>query len=145
MRTAGGESEASPIAITARQLESLVRIAEARARVALRKEITAEDAEAAVNIMKRSLTEVGIDIATGKADIDLIYSGKPKSMRDRLTIILSTIVEMEKDTGMVDKTALIDKLTKERDITQSEAERLLQQLEKDGTIYRPREGYIKKT
>jgi replicative DNA helicase Mcm len=145
MRTAGGESEASPIAITARQLESLVRIAEARARVALRKEILAEDAEAAVNIMKRSLTEVGIDITTGKADIDLIYSGKPKSMRDRLTIILSTIVEMEKDTGMVEKAALLDKLTKERDVTQQEAERLLQQLEKDGTIYRPREGYIKKT
>ena len=145
MRTAGGESEASPIAITARQLESLVRITEARARVALRKEILAEDAEAAITIMKRSLSEVGIDIATGKADIDLIYSGKPKSMRDRLQIILSTIVEMERETGMVDKTALLDKLTKERDVTQQEAERLLQQLEKDGTIYRPREGYIKKT
>ena len=145
MRTAGGESESSPIAITARQLESLVRIAEARARVALRKEILAEDAEAAVNIMKKSLSEVGIDIATGKADIDLIYSGKPKSMRDRLQIILSTIVEMEKETGMVEKAALLDKLTKERDVTQQEAERLLQQLEKDGTIYRPREGYLKKT
>jgi len=145
MRTAGGESEASPIAITARQLESLVRIAEARARVALRKEILAEDAEAAVNIMKKSLSEVGIDIATGKTDIDLIYSGKPKSMRDRLQIILSTIVEMEKETGMVERASLLDKLTKERDITQQEAERLLQQLEKDGTIYRPREGYLKKT
>ncbi len=145
MRTAGGESETSPIAITARQLESLVRIAEARARVALRKEILAEDAEAAVNIMKKSLGEVGIDVTTGKTDIDLIYSGKPKSMRDRLQIILTTIVEMEKETGMVEKTALLDKLTKERDITQQEAERLLQQLEKDGTIYRPREGYLKKT
>ena len=145
MRTAGGESETSPIAITARQLESLVRIAEARARVALRKDILAEDAEAAVNIMKRSLSEVGIDVATGKTDIDLIYSGKPKSLRDRLQIILSTIVEMERETGMVEKTALLDKLTKERDITSQEAERLLQQLEKDGTIYRPREGYLKKT
>jgi len=54
-------------------------------------------------------------------------------------------VEMEKETGMVEKTALLDKLTKERDITSQEAERLLQQLEKDGTIYRPREGYLKKT
>jgi len=145
MRTAGGESETSPIAITARQLESLVRIAEARARVALRKEILAEDAEAAVNIMKKSLSEVGIDVATGKTDIDLIYSGKPKSLRDRLQIILATIVEMERETGMVEKTSLLDKLTKERDITTQEAERLLQQLEKDGTIYRPREGYLKKT
>jgi len=145
MRLAGGESEASPIAITARQLESLVRIAEARARVALRKEIQAEDAEAAITIMKRSLGEVGVDVTTGKTDIDLIYSGKPKSMRDRLTIILGTIIEMEKETGMVEKTALIDKLTKERDMTTQEAEKLITQLEREGTIYRPREGYLKKT
>jgi len=145
MRLAGGESEASPIAITARQLESLVRIAEARARVALRKEIQAEDAEAAIAIMKRSLGEVGVDVTTGKTDIDLIYSGKPKSMRDRLTIILGTIIEMEKETGMVEKTALIDKLTRERDMTAQEAEKLITQLEREGTIYRPREGYLKKT
>jgi len=145
MRTAGGESVESPIAITARQLESLVRLAEARARVALRKEILAEDAEAAITIMRKSLGEVGIDIATGKTDIDLIYSGKPKSMRDRLHIILGTIIEMEKETGMVEKTALIDKLTKERDMDAQEAEKLLSQLEKEGTIYRPREGYLKKT
>jgi len=145
MRSASGESGESPIAITARQLESLVRIAEARARVALRKEILAEDAEAAITIMRKSLGEVGVDVATGKTDIDLIYSGKPKSMRDRLQIILGTLIEMEKETGMVEKVALIDRLTKERDITAQEAERLLSQLEKEGTIYRPREGYYKKT
>ncbi len=145
MRAASGESGESPIAITARQLESLVRTAEARARVALRKEILAEDAEAAITMMRKSLGEVGVDVTTGKTDIDLIYSGKPKSMRDRLQIILGTIIEMEKETGMVEKTALIDKLTKERDIDVQEAEKLLSQLEKEGTIYRPREGYLKKT
>jgi len=145
MRSASGESGESPIAITARQLESLVRTAEARARVALRKEILVEDAEAAITIMRKSLGEVGVDVVTGKTDIDLIYSGKPKSMRDRLHIILSTIIEMEKETGMVEKTALIDKLTKERDMDAQEAEKLLTQLEKEGTIYRPREGYYKKT
>jgi len=145
MRSASGESGESPIAITARQLESLVRLSEARARVALRKEILVEDAEAAITIMRKSLGEVGVDVATGKTDIDLIYSGKPKSMRDRLQIILGTIIEMEKETGMVEKTALIDKLTKERDMDAQEAEKLLTQLEKEGTIYRPREGYLKKT
>jgi replicative DNA helicase Mcm len=94
--------------------------------------------------MRKSLGEVGVDIVTGKTDIDLIYSGKPKSMRDRLHIILSTIIEMEKETGMVEKTALIDKLTKERDMDAQEAEKLLTQLEKEGTIYKPREGYLKK-
>lgn len=41
--------------ITARQLESLVRLAEARARVDLREEITVQDAMDVVEIMKESL------------------------------------------------------------------------------------------
>ena len=109
MRSAS-EAEGSPVAITARQLESLVRLTEARARVALRKEVTAEDAEAAIAIMKRSLGEVGIDLSSYKMDIDLIMTGKPKSMRDRLQIILSTLVEMERQSGMVDKQALLSEL-----------------------------------
>jgi replicative DNA helicase Mcm len=68
---AASETEGSPVAITARQLESLVRVAEARARVALKKEVSADDAEAAIAIMKRSLEEVGIDISSYKMDIDL--------------------------------------------------------------------------
>jgi replicative DNA helicase Mcm len=144
MRSAS-ETEGTPIAITARQLESLVRIAEARARMAFRKEILAEDAEAAVAIMQRSLEEVGIDVSSHKMDIDLIMTGKPKSARDKLQVILSTIVEMEKETGMVEKSALIEKLETERDVIRSEAEKLLGQLEKEGTIYSPKPGYLKKT
>jgi replicative DNA helicase Mcm len=78
-------------------------------------------------------------------DIDLIMTGKPKSARDKLQVILSTIVEMEKETGMVEKSALIEKLETERDVIRSEAEKLLGQLEKEGTIYSPKSGYLKKT
>jgi len=144
MRSAS-ETEGTPIAITARQLESLVRIAEARARMAFRKEILAEDAEAAVAIMQRSLEEVGIDVSSHKLDIDIIMTGKPKSTRDRLQVILGTIIEMEKETGMVEKSALLEKLEKERDMVRSESEKLLAQLEKEGTIYSPKTGYLKKT
>ena len=76
MRSAS-EAEGTPVAITARQLESLVRVAEAKARMALRKEVLAEDAETAVAIMKRSLEEVGIDVSSRKFDIDIIMTGKP--------------------------------------------------------------------
>jgi replicative DNA helicase Mcm len=144
MRTAS-ETEGSPIAITARQLESLVRTAEARARAALRKEVLAEDAEAAITLMKRSLEEVGIDVSSQKYDIDIIMTGKPKSLRDRLQIILGTIIEMEKDTGMVERTLLLERLEAEYEILSSEADRLLGQLLREGTIYSPREGYLKKT
>lgn len=142
---AASETEGSPIAITARQLEALVRLAEARARVACRKEILAEDAEAAIAIMHRSLKEVGIDVTSGKVDIDIIMTGKPKSIRDKLQVVLSAIVEMERETGMVEKSALLEKLEREYEIAISEAERLLGQLIREGTIYSPRDGYLKKT
>jgi replicative DNA helicase Mcm len=144
MRSAS-ETEGSPVAITARQLESLVRIAEARARAALRKEVLAEDAEAAIAIMKRSLEEVGIDVSSYKIDIDLIMTGKPKSMRDKLQIILSTMLEMEKETGIIEKVALLNELEMKYKIPKAEAERLIKQLLREGTIYEPREGYLKKT
>ncbi|NIO38226.1 hypothetical protein GTO27_11080 [Candidatus Bathyarchaeota archaeon] len=144
MRSAS-ETEDSPVAITARQLESLVRTSEARARSALRREILAEDAEAAIAIMKKSLEEVGIDVTSSQIDIDLIMTGKPKSLRDRLQTILSTIMAMERETGLVEKVALLNELETTYNIPQGEAERLIGQLLREGTIYSPRDGYIKKT
>jgi replicative DNA helicase Mcm len=144
MRSAS-EAEGSPVAITARQLESLVRTAEARARAALKKEVQAEDAEAAVAIMKRSLEEVGIDLSSYKIDIDIIMTGRSKSMRDRLQIILTALIEMEKETGMAEKEALETELEEKYKISRAEADRLLSQLLREGTIYEPREGYLKKT
>jgi len=142
---AASETEGSPIAITPRQLEALVRLSEARARVTCRKEILAEDAEAAIAIMKRSLEEVGIDVTSGKMDIDIIMTGKPKSVRDKLQVVLNTIVEMERETGMVEKSALMEKLEREYELALPDAERFLGQLIKEGTIYSPRNGYLKKT
>jgi replicative DNA helicase Mcm len=144
MRSAS-ETEGSPVAITARQLESLVRIAEARARVALRKEVLAEDAEAAIAIMKRSLEEVGIDVSSYKMDIDLIMTGKPKSVRDKMHVVLSVLIAMEKETGIVEKAAFVSELESKHEIPRAETERMIGQLLREGTIYEPREGYLKKT
>jgi replicative DNA helicase Mcm len=143
MRASG--TEGAPIAITARQLESLVRLAEARARVALKREITAEDAEAAIAITHRSLEEVGVDMTSHKMDIDTIMTGKPKSLRDKLKAVLDTILDMSKETGMVEKNALLETLDVKFNIAPAEVERLLGQMLKEGTVYSPREGYLKKT
>ncbi|MCX8177803.1 MAG: minichromosome maintenance protein MCM [Candidatus Bathyarchaeota archaeon] len=142
---AASETEGSPIAITARQLESLIRIAEARARAALREEVLPEDAEAAINLMKKSLEEVGIDLSSYKFDIDLIMTGKPKSLRDKLQVVIALITEMERETGLVEKMALLNRLETEYKLSRNEAERLLAQLQREGTIYEPRDGYLKKT
>ncbi len=144
MRSAS-EAEGSPIAITARQLESLVRVSEARARAALREKVLAEDAEHAIAIMKRSLEESGIDVSSHKIDIDIIMTGKPKSLQDKLKVILTVLREMETETGAVKRQDLLDRLGSEFDIRRGEAERLIGQLVREGMVYEPRTGYLKKT
>ncbi|MCW3981280.1 MAG: minichromosome maintenance protein MCM [Candidatus Bathyarchaeota archaeon] len=144
MRAVTEKIEGSPIAITARQLESLVRLAEARAKIALRKEITAEDAEAAIVIMNKSLEEVGIDVSTHMRDIDIIMVGKPKSMQDKLRLIMDEIVELSKEAGMVDKKLLLETLSSKYKIESFEAQKLIGRLVRDGTIYERRPGFLSK-
>ncbi|PKI62194.1 hypothetical protein CRG98_017567 [Punica granatum] len=61
LRLRDHSTSADSTPITARQLESLVRLAEARARVELREEITAQDALDVVEIMKESLYDKYLD------------------------------------------------------------------------------------
>ena len=98
---------------------------------------------AAIAIMKRSLEEVGIDLSSYKMDIDIIMTGRPKSIRDRLSIVLSTLMNMEKATGIVEKDALVNELETKSKIPRGEVERMISQLLREGTIYEPREGLPK--
>ena len=146
MRTAsvkGGEVAA--ISITARQLESLIRLAEARARGHLREDVTVEDAEAAIALMQKSLKQVGIDLATGEYDIDILYSGKPRSLQMQLQVVLGVIGEMERIEGSVRDDDLYEVLSSEHGIGRTEAARLIGVLMRDGTIYCPRPGYYRRT
>ena len=146
MRNASVEGgEASAIAITARQLEGLVRIAEARARAHLRAEISVEDAEAAINLMRKSLEQVGIDVKTGQIDIDILYSGKPRSLQNQLQKLLQVVSEMERVSGSVRDDDIYDALQSDHGIGRAEAAKLIGVLMKDGTIYSPRPGYYKRT
>jgi len=146
MRTASVKGgEAAAIAITARQLESVIRLAEARAKSRLSETITIEDAEAAINLIQKSLEQVGIDANTGQIDIDILYSGKPRSLQGQLQKVLQEIGEMELISGSVKENDLFESLSSDHGLNRSEAVRLLGVLMKDGTIYMPRPGYYRRT
>lgn len=138
MRMQGESSPDSPIAITPRQLESLIRLAEARAKASLREKVTAEDAEAVINLFKTSLRQVGVDITTGKFDIDIIMTGKPRSAADKMKTILSIVGEKG-----VTETELFKSLL-EYGIEREDAEQWIGQLQRDGVIYTPRKGVYRK-
>jgi len=94
--------------------------------------------------MQQSMQQVGIDVATGKIDIDLIMTGTPKSLRDKLQLIVTVIVEAERTGEMIRDEDLYERVGREYDISRGEAEKLLSQLIRDGMIYSPKPGYLKK-
>ena len=137
-------SDDSPVPITVRQLETLVRAAEARARMALRSEVTAEDAEAVIRLMDYYLRTVGSD-AAGRPDIDIIMTGRPRTVQQKIAKIIEIVEELEKELqgAPVSKDLIIDK-AKQEGIDKIFVERTLKQLLNDGVLFQPRDGFYKK-
>ncbi|MFX0069385.1 MAG: hypothetical protein ACFE7I_09960, partial [Candidatus Hodarchaeota archaeon] len=139
-----GEDRDSPVPITARQLEALIRLAEARARIALRKEVTVEDADAVIRLIDVSLRQVGIDKETGRYDIDTIMLGRPKSLRDRMDLVIRLIMELEKEIGDAVPVDRVVESAQEHELEKDFVERAIEQLIDEGVLYRPSPGFVKK-
>lgn len=145
MRVAGEASD-SPIAITARQLESLVRLTESHARIALRSEASVDDAEAAIRILRESLKQVGIDPETGRMDIDVMMVGTSSSTRSKIETLMDLIAEMEVENN--GKAITIDEVVekaKDLGMNREFIERNIERMRQDGMLFSPKAGYIKRT
>ena len=68
-----------------------------------------------------------------------------KSLRDKLWLIITCVQQLSKETGMVQETALYKKLGKDTNIPQEETKKLTERLVKEGVLYYPKPGYLKKT
>jgi replicative DNA helicase Mcm len=138
------EGGAAPVPITARQLESLVRLAEARARMALRPKVTKEDAQAAVLLMQESLRMVALDTLTGKIDIDRLVSKMSAAQRSSSDIILKAMKDMEAEgSPVVSEDALLQRVTSSG-LSRERAEEVIKKLVAEGILFNPREGKIKR-
>ncbi|MCD6478789.1 MAG: minichromosome maintenance protein MCM [Candidatus Diapherotrites archaeon] len=138
-----GKEEGSYTA-THRQLEGLVRLSEASARVRLSNVVEKQDAERAIRLLKRSLKDVVTDPETGKIDIDLILTGQTHTQIENMRRVLAIIKEKSKGAEPV----AVDEIVGEASqfgLTRDKVEELLNKLEKKGEIYRPRHGFVKPT
>jgi replicative DNA helicase Mcm len=145
LKMRGTTGREAAVAITPRQLEALVRLSEARARAFLRDQVTVEDAKSAVKIMTYALLDVGVDVKTGKIDIDTIMTGRPATVRDTMGRVIDIVRELERETGDVDENILIAAIVDKDKITDGEARRFVGQLIKEGMLYSPKEGRLKRT
>ncbi len=141
MRRMGAESPEGVVTITARQLEALVRLAEAHARMALKNEVTEEDAAEAIRLMRVFLEHVGMETETGAIDIDAIMVGKPKSRREKMMIIDDSIKEIIGELGEdCAPLKMIIERVKREGVSVGELEDLLRRMHKEGLIFERRPG-----
>ncbi len=137
------EGGAAPVPITARQLESLVRLSEARAKMALRSRVTKEDAQAALRLMEESLRMVALDRITGKIDIDSLVSSQTKSQRSISDSIIKALRDLESEgSSTVDEDVLIQR-TIAMGHARDRVEEMIKKLQADGILYSPRDGKIR--
>lgn len=134
--------EDSIVPITFRQFEALLRLAQASAKIRLRDRVTEEDAERAIKIMKYSLMQLGFDPESKKIDIDRAESAMAASQRSKIRILLDIIDELEKEIGKEVPVDEIMRRAEEEGL--KDAENLLFRLKKEGIIYEPKAGFIKK-
>lgn len=138
------EGGAAPVPITARQLEALVRLAEARARMALRSKVTKEDAQAAVQLMEESLRMVALDRITGKIDIDQLVSKMSAAQRSSSDKVLSAMKILEEEGRSVVSEEILIQRVIEMGISREAAEAIIEKLVTEGILFNPQEGKIKR-
>ena len=85
MRKLGEDIRASERRITAttRQLESMIRLSEAHAKMRLSSEVTEGDVEEAVRLIQSALKQAATDARTGLIDMGLLTEGTSASERKR--------------------------------------------------------------
>jgi replicative DNA helicase Mcm len=140
--TQKGEGEIKPIPISARQLEALVRLAEASAKIRLSENVAKEDAIRAIELLRHCLMQVGFDYETGQIDIDKIATGVPTSQRSRIVTIREIVKKLENKVGkMIPITDIIAEAT-EQNVNEAQVEEIIEQLKREAEIFEPRRGFV---
>jgi len=132
-----------PLPISARQLEALVRLAEASARCRLSNKVTKQDAKVAIDLMKYYLMQVGYDYETKTFDIDRIATGVSTSQRGRILLVRETLSRLESRLG---KLIPIEEIKKELEgkIEPKDIDEALEKLTISGDIFHPRKGFVQR-
>jgi replicative DNA helicase Mcm len=135
------------VSILARNLDALVRLSEAYAKMALRNLVSKEDVDEIIKIFKKYLKDTGYDKETGKIDADLILMGQSRSKTNKLTRIYDRIKILSEENNWkeLDKNSVIQILEVEENLDKSFIKNAIEEAIKEGTLYEPKPNKIKMT
>ncbi|MBR9702020.1 minichromosome maintenance protein MCM [Candidatus Pacearchaeota archaeon] len=137
------ESAMRPIPISARQLQALVRLSEASAKLRLSEKVTKDDAKRAIEIMKYYLMQVGYDYESKTIDIDRISTGIPSSQRSKIFTVRDTLTHLESRLGKLIPMEEVEKELEDK-LSKDEIEDAINKLQASGDIFKPKRGYIQR-
>ncbi len=138
------KSTADSIAITLRQNEALMRLAEASAKIRLSDKVELQDAQRAVAIMEFSIRELGYDIETGRIDIDRMEEKTPAKKRTRIHMINDIVIALQKKLGEdVPKEEVIAEAENEG-LASRDAEEILEEMIRSGELFQPKLGFVRR-
>ena len=132
------------VPITARQLEAIIRLAEASAKVKLKDKVEKEDAEKAVKLTMFCLKDVGVDPETGILDADIVSGGTPKSDRGKIQKVTEEIKLLEEEfAGDAPLNVLLSNMSDKYGVSEDKTEQIVRNLKQKGVIYEPNTGYYR--
>jgi len=129
------------VPITPRQIEGLVRLAEASAKTRLCDTVEFRDAEIAVGLFNYMLTTLAMDRG-GRMDIDILTTGMPKEKIDKINSVMAIIRDLEAK----EESAKIIRVLEEGEKAGFDKETVMKyvnELERTGDIYVPKPGIVK--
>jgi len=140
MKMRNVESE-EMITVTPRQLEGLIRLATARARLLMKDQVEAEDAERAIFLIESMLRDAGVDVNTGKVDLGVLQ-GRPRSEVSKMQLFMDVLKSLEGENKMaVEERLFIKELVKSGKFTEDEARSYLKRMLREASIYESKPGH----
>ncbi len=138
----GGEEGQSKVPITARQLEAIIRLSEASARMRLSEVVEEKDAQRAIDLLTYSLKKIGVISESGEYDIDKLETGMDSESRSKRQTIMKVVDDLSGSKGdPIPFEELIETL-EEEGIEKEQAEEVVNKLIREGELYEPKQGFI---
>lgn len=138
MRKMGGNRRT--ITATPRQLESLIRLSEALAKMRLAETVEKSDVIEATRLMRVALQQAAIDPVTGTIDMDLITTGRSATNRARMAdltkAVRALLEEQESSSFQLDQIMVLLRMQSDIEIPNSDLREALRELEQEEFLIR---------
>jgi len=141
------DSEDAVVSILARNLDALMRLSEAYAKMALRNKVLKEDVEEILKLFNRYLRDTGYDKETKKIDVDMLTFGLPRSKINKLNRLMDRLKELFEENGWkaLEKKSIYQILELEEGLDREFIKNAIKEAIEEGTLYSPKNGFIKFT